>query len=191
MNDKQRLRATFRELRRGHVAGLAETIRRLVFLRPPANVAALAPEGSLVGLYHAVGSEAPTHSYAQWFFENARTLALPWFAERGAPMGFRQWNNPFDDSSLVPGPYGALQPQGEAEEVVPEIIFVPLLAFTPRGDRLGQGAGHYDRWLAAHPSVKAVGLAWDCQLSEDLPRELHDRLLQAVVTPTRFYQGNG
>ncbi len=191
MNDKQTLRATYRDLRRGHVAGLADATRRLLFLRPPANVAALAPEGSLVGLYHATGAEAPTRSYGQWFFENARTLALPWFGARDAPMSFRRWNNPFDDSSLVPGPYGALQPRDDAEAVVPEIVFVPLLAFTPRGDRLGQGAGHYDRWLAAHPSVKAVGLAWDCQLSEDLPCEPHDRLLQAVVTPTRFYQGSG
>lgn len=190
MNDKQTLRATYRELRRAHVASLAEATRRLLFLRPPASVAALAPAGSLTGLYYAVGSEAPTRSYAQWFYENSRTLALPWFAERGAPMGFRRWNNPFGVDDLVPGPYGALQPRDDAEEALPDIVFVPLLAFTPRGDRLGQGAGHYDRWLAAHPSVRAVGLAWDCQLSEELPGEPHDRQLQAVVTPTRFYEGH-
>ena len=191
MNDKQTLRATYRKLRREHVAGFADATRRLLFLRPPANVAALAPEGSLVGLYHAVGSEAPTGSYARWFFENSRTLALPWFAERGAPMEFRRWNNPLSSDHLAPSPYGALQPGDDAEEAVPDILFVPLLAFTPRGDRLGQGAGHYDRWLAAHPSVGAVGLAWDCQLNDNLPCEPHDRQLRAVVTPTRFYEGDG
>ena len=189
MDDKQTLRTAYREARRAHVAALPQATRRLLFLRPPASVAALAPEGSLVGLYHAVGSEVPTRSYGQWFFENSRTLALPWFASRGAPMEFRQWHNPFDDSALEQGPYGALQPGGDAGMAEPDILFVPLLAVTPNGDRLGQGAGHYDRWLEAHLSVRAVGLAWDCQLSEELPREPHDQRLRAVVTPTRFYEG--
>ena len=33
----------------------------------------------------------------------------------------------------------------------------------------------------------AIGLAWDCQLVDDLPHEAHDRPLAAVVTPTRLY----
>ena len=191
MDDKKTLRTAYREARRAHVAALPESTRRLLFLRPPASVAALAPEGSRVGLYHAVSAEAPTRAYAQWLFENSRTLALPWFAARGAPMVFRAWHNPFDDGDLEPGPYGAWQPRGDAEATAPDIVFVPLIAFTAQGDRLGQGAGHYDRWLAAHPSVKAVGLAWDCQLAETLPCEPHDRRLRAVVTPTRFYEEEG
>mgnify|MGYP006195389569 FL=1 len=53
--------------------------------------------------------------------------------------------------------------------------------------RLGQGAGHYDRWLANNPPHAAIGLAWDCQLEESLPIEPHDVPLHAVVTPTRLY----
>jgi 5-formyltetrahydrofolate cyclo-ligase len=67
-------------------------------------------------------------------------------------------------------------------------VFVPLLGFTPRGDRLGQGGGHYDRWLEANPSVPAIGLAWDCQKMENLPVEPHDRRLAMIVTPTRVHQ---
>src|SRR3546814_6880034 len=55
------------------------------------------------------------------------------------------------------------------------------------GRRLGQGGGHYDRWLAAHPGARAIGLAWDEQLCEDLPHETHDIRLDAIVTPTRLY----
>jgi len=73
--------------------------------------------------------------------------------------------------------------------VTPHLAFVPLLAFTARGDRLGQGGGHYDRWLAANPEMLAVGLAWDSQLVDSLPIEAHDRPLSAVVTPTRLYEG--
>jgi 5-formyltetrahydrofolate cyclo-ligase len=66
---------------------------------------------------------------------------------------------------------------------------VPLLAFTPEGTRLGQGGGHYDRWLDDNPGTVPLGLAWDCQCLDHLPVELHDRHLRAVITPTRFYEG--
>ena len=191
MNEKPLLRARFRKARRAHVAALPEVTRKLLFLRPPAPIASLAPEGSLVGLYHASAEEAPTRAYAQWFFENGRKIALPWFAARGEAMCFREWIDPFDDEGLEPGPYGALQPGADAPEAAPTLAFVPLLAFTPGGGRLGQGGGHYDRWLAANASAVPIGLAWDCQLADALPLEPHDRHLRAVVTPTRFYEGAG
>lgn len=189
LNHKPMLRARFRKARRAHVAALPESTTRLLFLRPPAPIAALAPEGATVGLYHASPDEAPTRGYAQWFYENGRQIALPWFAARDEPMQFRTWSDPFSDAGLETGPYGVLQPRRDAPEIAPDVAFVPLLAFTAEGERLGQGGGHYDRWLEANPAALPVGLAWDCQLADSLPREAHDRALHAVVTPTRFYGG--
>ncbi len=183
------LRARLRKARRDHVAALPSATRALLFMRLPAPIAAIVPEGTLVGLYHATSEEAPTRGYARWLFENGRQIALPWFGARDAAMQFRLWLDPFDDAGLEPGPYGALQPKSDAEVIEPGVVFVPLLGFTARGERLGQGGGHYDRWLAANPAARAIGMAWDCQLRDDLPCEPHDRMLDAVVTPTRFYEG--
>lgn len=180
-----------RALRREHVAALPDSTRALLFLRPPGPIAALASERAAVGLYHALASEAPTRSYAKWFYENGRRIALPWFADRAAPMRFRAWRDPYGDEGLEPGRHGHFQPARDEEELAPDIVFVPLLAFTARGERLGQGGGHYDRWLEANPSVLAIGLAWDCQLVDSLPFEPHDRPLRAIVTPTRLYEGEG
>jgi 5-formyltetrahydrofolate cyclo-ligase len=191
LQDKQELRAAMRSARRAHVAALPQATRALLFLRPPRAVANLAPEGSTVGLYHATAHEAPTRGYAKWFFENGRHIALPRFDERGSAMRFHAWRDPFEDSDLEPGPYGHSQPAAEAEEVVPGLVFVPLLAFTAEGARLGQGGGHYDRWLADNPAAIPVGLAWDGQHAVALPTEPHDRMLRAVVTPTRLYEGQG
>lgn len=188
MDDKRSLRAAMRTQRRAHVAALPASTRALVFLRPPGAIAALAPEGATVGLYHAREAEAPTRGWAQWFFESGRTVALPWFADRDAPMRFRAWRDPFEDSDLVAGPFGP-QPAADADEVAPALTAVPVLAFTPAGDRLGQGGGHYDRWLAANPATIPIGLAWDVQCVAELPVEPHDRRLRAVVTPTRLYEG--
>ena len=189
MDEKKALRSTLRATRQAHVAALPAATRALVFMRPPTPVAAMVPEGQTVGLYHAVPAEAPTRGYAKWLSENGRSIALPWFADRAAPMQFRLWNDPYDDQGLVPGPWGALQPDDTAPEAVPDAAFVPLLGFTANGHRIGQGGGHYDRWLAAHPHVLPLGLAWDCQLVDALPLEPHDRPLRAVITPTRLYEG--
>ena len=188
MDNKQRLRTRLRTARRAHVDGLPETVRGLILSRPPAPVARRVPEGSIVGLYHATAFEAPTAGYARWFYENGRHLALPWFASRDAAMTFRAWRDPYDLADLEPGPWGALQPGAQAEELVPDAAFVPLIGFTAQGDRLGQGGGHYDRWLGGHPDTLAIGLAWDIQLCESLPLEPHDRRLAAIVTPTRIFE---
>lgn len=187
LTDKKSLRARLRRLRREHVNAVPASMSALLFLRPPGAVAALAGEGAVVGLYHAVSGEAPTRSYAKWFAENGRRIALPWFAATGAPMQFRAWNDPFADEGLETGPYGALQPSADAEELFPDVAFLPLVGFTAEGARLGQGGGHYDRWLGANPGVMALGLAWDVQKVDSLPTEPHDMPLRAVITPTRLY----
>jgi len=152
-------------------------------------VAAWVPEGSTVGLYHATPHEAPTLGYARWFTENGRHLALPWFESQTSPMVFRRWTDPFDLSDLEPGPWGQLQPRADAPQASPATVFVPLVGFTDDLHRLGQGGGHYDRWLAANPEATPIGLAWDMQRLDSLPHEPHDQPLAAVVTPTRIYEG--
>lgn len=183
---KAELRERLRMLRRAYVAALPQASQALLFLRPPQLVATAVLPGAVVGVYAEGSYEAPASRYARWFFERGHEIALPWFGSPGEAMTFRAWN-PFSAEPLGRGPYGIRQPPDAAPELEPELVFVPLLGFTAAGERLGQGAGHYDRWLAAHPGVPAYGLAWDCQLVEDLPTEPHDRPLDGVITPTRLY----
>jgi 5-formyltetrahydrofolate cyclo-ligase len=185
---KAALRRSYRQARAEHVDTIPPRLRALILNRPPAPVVAMIPEQATVGLYHPTGSEAPTLGWARWLSENGRRVALPFFATRDSAMEFRLWNNPWDDAALTTGPWRAMQPLADSEAVAPDLVVVPLLAFTADGHRLGQGGGHYDRWLAAHPQAAAIGLAWDCQFAEDLPVESHDRQLRAVVTPSRIYQ---
>jgi 5-formyltetrahydrofolate cyclo-ligase len=184
---KASLRTALRAERRRHVAGLPDATRALLFRVPPAPLAALIPEDAAIGLYRASPNEAPAAAYARHFLERGHAIALPRFAARDASMEFARHSDPFEESDLEPGPFGVLQPRPEADVMTPEVVIVPLIGFTADGRRLGQGGGHYDRWLAEHPDAQAMGLAWDCQLVDDLPHEPHDRPLVAVVTPTRMY----
>jgi len=189
VTSKQDLRERLIDLRKRYVASLPQEAMALMFYRPPTAIARLAPTGASIALYCAAGSEAPTLSYAKWFHENGRALALPYFADEQSPMSFRVWHNPYDDDELEKGPFGLLQPGADAPTAAPTVAFVPLIGFTAAGHRLGRGGGHYDRWLAENPGVTAIGLGWDCQLADALPQEAHDQRLDMVITTTQAFGG--
>ncbi len=174
-----------RDARNAAFAALPASMQGLVFARLPAMIQPYIDAAQIIALYEPMGSEAPTARYATLLAEQGKILALPHFASRNAPMTFRRYHWP---EELQPGPFRIAQPDDDAEELVPDLAFVPLLAFTADGYRLGQGAGHYDRYLVAHPGIRTIGLAWDCQLAENLPLEPHDQRLDAIITPTRLYQ---
>jgi len=187
MNDrpsKTELRRRFRAERRAFADSLPNQVRALVFHRPPRPVLDLIPPDATIGLYHAAPGEAPADAYARFFAEQGQRLALPWFADRSAPMAFRLHTDPYAGEDIGPGPFGP-QPDPDSELVRPQVLFVPLLGFTADGHRLGQGGGHYDRWLAEHPETIRIGMAWDMQEIPALANEAHDVRLTAVVTPTR------
>lgn len=67
----------------------------------------------------------------------------------------------------------------------PKLMIVPGLAFDPYGNRIGYGAGYYDRFLteAAGDHFIKVALAYDFQLLEKVPAEEHDIRMDYIVTP--------
>ncbi len=69
-----------------------------------------------------------------------------------------------------------------------DLVLVPLLAFDARGNRLGMGAGFYDRYFARLRRVSRerrpvfCGVAYDCQRVLQLPAEDWDVPLDCVAT---------
>ena len=74
-----------------------------------------------------------------------------------------------------------MEPQGDAEEIVPDVCLTPLLAADRRGARLGYGRGYYDRFFMDKRLCK-VGLAYSFQIVNEVPAEPTDVFLDAVVT---------
>ena len=190
MNSKASLRKTLRASRKAHVLAQPDSIKALLFNHPPRPILERIADNAVIGLYHSTPYEAPASGYARFFHERGHRIALPTFASDTAPMRFAEHTDPFDESDLKAGPFGLHQPCGDAADLLPDILFVPLIGFSASGKRLGQGGGHYDRWLAEHPGRITIGLAWDVQLIEPedaLPTESHDVALDCIVTPTRIY----
>jgi 5-formyltetrahydrofolate cyclo-ligase len=183
---KKEIRNRLRRERVEHAASLAPEVSALVFHRPPAAVLELIPEDAVIGFYRADPGEAPANAYAKFFLERGHTIALPWLVNLRTPMIFRAHTDPYGESDLAKGYFGLMQGGEDAEIVEPDVLFMPLVAFTARGDRLGQGGGFYDKWLGAHPDTIRFGLAWDMQEVPELPIEPHDMHLTGVITPTRL-----
>jgi len=97
-------------------------------------------------------------------------------------------------SDLSPGAYGILEPKTATinpASISDCLVMVPGLAFSPRGERLGRGGGHYDRLLAElSPQAVTVGLAYSFQLLDRVPQSGWDRRLNFVVTETAVYRAS-
>ena len=78
-------------------------------------------------------------------------------------------------------PRGAPEVAAEAIDGTIEAVLVLGLAFDRHGIRLGYGSGYFDRFLARRP-FPAVGLGFEMQLLDELPREPHDIPMTVVVT---------
>lgn len=88
-------------------------------------------------------------------------------------------------AELVEGKYGILAPPPEKAVIDPgciELIIVPGVAFTLTGQRLGLGAGFYDRFLAQAGQAVRIGLALQCQIAASIPCEDHDYLVDHLAT---------
>jgi 5-formyltetrahydrofolate cyclo-ligase len=90
-----------------------------------------------------------------------------------------------DPSVLVQSTFKVPEPvnhelPAKAHEV--KAVVIPMLAFDREGNRLGYGAGYYDRFLCAHPAIKRIGLAFSCQEFASLPSDENDIRMNLIVT---------
>ena len=70
------------------------------------------------------------------------------------------------------------------------MILVPSLAFTENGERLGRGAGFYDRYLKSCPQVLRVGVCVQDQIAPQVPCESWDELMDVVLTDQGIFTTN-
>ncbi len=94
-------------------------------------------------------------------------------------MEFAEWT-PGD--MLVPGQLRIPQPPPQAAVVVPDVVLTPMVGFDRQLNRIGHGAGYYDRYFAKLPDALRIGIAWSAQMVDMLPVEPWDVPLHMIVT---------
>lgn len=154
----------------------------------PAMLAALKrTRPGVLAIYKALGAELDPRPLADTLARAGWTITLPAVVAEAAPLVFRAWT---PGQPLVHDLAGLPAPSAAAEEISPDLVMVPLLAFDAGGGRLGQGGGHYDRTLEAmrnRPSPPSfVGMAYSGQQVAALPREPHDQPLDGILTEAGY-----
>lgn len=119
---------------------------------------------------------------------DGKIIALPRFnPEKGAYVPRQLLHK---DEPLARGKFGILEPGAGSPELELnqlDLVLVPGVAFDVSGRRLGRGHGYYDRLLANLAAIKC-GVAFDPQITAELPAEPHDVRLDCILTPTRWLQ---
>jgi 5-formyltetrahydrofolate cyclo-ligase len=177
--DKSAMRRDFRKKRDNYTAQLSSQDNLLSFSVIPSVLKSLFNNNKIVSGYVPMGSEASPLK----IISNARSLhcdiVLPFISSKISPILFLEWQ---EDEELVSGPFGLRQPNQTNMILKPDIILVPLIAFDRNLNRLGQGAGHYDRALSVLDNAIAIGIAWSVQEADCVPADPWDIPLDAVLT---------
>ncbi|MEM9111908.1 MAG: 5-formyltetrahydrofolate cyclo-ligase, partial [Planctomycetota bacterium] len=178
MNQKADLRKHYRALRNAiPEASLIErstAIEQLVL-----SIDRVEHAGS-VFIYVSSGSEVRTHELIAALLGQGKAVMVPRVPPEPGVMQPIMINTLND---FVPGRFGIPEPTTrEPFHETPDVTIVPGLAFQRTGERLGQGGGYYDRYLAHHPATYKVGLCFSEQLADKLPIGGHDICMDEVVT---------
>jgi 5-formyltetrahydrofolate cyclo-ligase len=91
---------------------------------------------------------------------------------------------PYSPLAMKSGAYGINEPQGETPVFPSEIdiMFVPGVAFTQQGSRMGRGKGYYDRYMSQKEfNAYKIGVCYLQQMVEELPLEEHDIPMDEIL----------
>jgi 5-formyltetrahydrofolate cyclo-ligase len=143
-----------------------------------------------VALYAAMPTEPETEPLRRALRAAGVRVLLPIVLDDGQ----LDWADDDGGELRDPARLGGPEPTGPqlgADGVrLAQVVLIPALAVDTLGNRLGQGAGYYDRTLPRlDPSVPVLAVVHDNEVLdaaiEPIPAEPHDVPVDAVVTPHR------
>lgn len=148
-------------------------------------------EAEVLLLYYSYRSEVVTRFLIEdLLLQGTKQVYLP--KVHGDKMFFYRISSS-DDLSI--GYQGILEPSEKNEVFCREItkkkrclLILPGVAFDKEGNRMGFGKGFYDRFLMEYPGVCRNALAFECQIAEQIPCEVHDQKMHRIITEQNIYE---
>lgn len=94
-------------------------------------------------------------------------------------------------SDLMSGTWGIREPKPDVckpvDPLAIDLVLVPGVGFDLKGNRLGYGAGYYDRFIPLlRPGVPLAALAFEVQILTHIEPDPHDCPMNMVVTESRI-----
>lgn len=142
--------------------------------------------GTIVSGFLPIRSEADIRPLLDHLAKRGARLCLPIVEDRETIL-FREMK---PGTELVDTGFGTRGPGPEAAVLDPELLLMPLSVFDAAGNRIGYGAGHYDRAIdrlrKKGLNPRLIGIAFDCQEVASVPAEPHDVGLSAIITESGY-----
>jgi 5-formyltetrahydrofolate cyclo-ligase len=140
-----------------------------------------------VALYSPIQNEVGTETILGEALASGKKVYFPKLSGK-SPAGFAQIHN---DSELIAGQRGIREPSFTQIVSLIDcknlIIFTPGVLFDRRGYRLGRGGGWYDQVLSGLKGHGVyVGLAYDCQIVEQLPEASWDQKVHYIISQSNL-----
>lgn len=136
-----------------------------------------------VMLYLAMPDEVQTDLLITDALRSDKRVCVPLLGDKYGEMNAAEITS-LDD--LIVGKYGLKMPDPQKSKLVLpasiQLVVVPAVAFDRDGNRLGLGAGYYDRFLPEAANSVLAGMTWECQLTDHIPAEQHDVRMQYLMT---------
>ena len=143
---------------------------------------------NIVSSFISINTEICTSELNNYLLKKNKILCLPTILKKDYHLVFRNFIN---NDDLIEGFMKIKEPPNNSEIVIPELIFVPCLAFDNFGFRLGYGGGYYDRTFSFLKNNKrkfiSVGYAFDGQKVTEVPKDKFDIKLDYVITEKKIY----
>ena len=134
----------------------------------------------IIGGYYPSNYEINDLEILNYFFKRGSIISLPKIKKK-SQMEFYKW---YKNDPLLINKFGIPEPE-TTNIVYPDILFVPLVAFDKKLNRLGYGGGFYDRYIQKISKIKKVvkvGLAFSFQKLKTIPINKHDKKLDIIIT---------
>lgn len=134
----------------------------------------------VINCYLSNDNEADTLNLIRKF-EKIKTFTIPYIIDGKLEA------SKFQSVELKKGEFGILEPSNPnkfPKEKI-DVFIIPGIAFDKKGNRIGYGRGHYDRFIKESQAT-TVGLAYDFQIVDAIPAERHDIKLNYIVTETKI-----
>lgn len=182
--EKSALRAVIRT-KRNALSAEARLEKGEAILRQILADPAITSAGTVYS-YISFGSEVPTSNLIRDLLNNGKTVYTPSQNMKAHPLEGLFNVRSYEDGN------GFYEPElctRESSIKDIDVFFVPGMVWDVEGYRIGFGGGFFDRLLAeARPDAYFIGLAFDLQIVEKVPRDPWDIPVHRIATETQWIQ---
>ena len=180
--------------RRREIAGIREELTDRYITEASAVIADRLLEteeysrANTVMCYLDYGKEVRTSAIVERLWADGKRVCIPLCTDTKAHIMEAKLYT--DETVLVPGAYGIMEPPADAETAPAgelDLIVLPCVSCDRSCNRLGHGAGYYDRYLPG-TDASLIALCTEKLMSDEIPVDEFDIPLDAVITENDIYR---